>query len=93
MARVVLAGDGMSDPTPLQHATNLYLAGKRHEAEIAARRVVELNPRDVMAMNLLGVIAHDVGRNDVQVKLVARGAHAGGRLGRRARILLRGRNA
>src|SRR5688572_8513873 len=46
-------------------AAGLYHARKLHEAELAARRIVEACPNHVMAMNLLGVIAHDVGRNDI----------------------------
>ena len=53
-------------------AVQLYQAGKLHEAEVAARQLVDANPRHVDAMNLLGVIAHDVGRNDLGVTWLQR---------------------
>jgi predicted O-linked N-acetylglucosamine transferase (SPINDLY family) len=62
----------MSDPNALQIAMDLYRARRLHEAEVAARRIVDANPRDPMAMNLLGVIAHDVGRNDIAVQWLSR---------------------
>jgi predicted Zn-dependent protease len=53
-------------------AAQLYHAGKLHEAELTARQIVDANPRHVDAMNLLGVIAHDVGRNDLAVTWLTR---------------------
>jgi predicted O-linked N-acetylglucosamine transferase (SPINDLY family) len=46
----------------------LFEAGQLHEAEMAARKVVEREPANVLAMNVLGVIAHHVGRNDLAIQ-------------------------
>jgi protein O-GlcNAc transferase len=46
----------------------LYEAGRLQEADAAARQVLQHDPKNTSAMNILGVIAHDVGRSDLAVQ-------------------------
>src|SRR2546423_13892145 len=56
----------------LEQAFALYSQRKLHEAEIIGRQILQSDPRNVPAMNLLGVIAHDVGRNDISIEWLKR---------------------
>ncbi len=46
----------------------LYEAGRLQEADAAARQALQRDPKNTTAMNILGVIAHDVGRSDIAVQ-------------------------
>ena len=48
-----------------------HQAGRLPQAEQGYRRVLELEPRHADALHLLGLIAHQVGRNDIAVELIA----------------------
>ncbi|MGD0389609.1 MAG: tetratricopeptide repeat protein [Tepidisphaeraceae bacterium] len=52
----------------LQH----HKAGRLREAELRYRQILAQQPEHSDAMHLLGVIAHQVGRNDVAVDLIRR---------------------
>ena len=47
-------------------------AGRLNEAERLYRQILQINPRHADAIHLLGVIAHQVGRNDVAVELIGK---------------------
>ncbi len=53
-------------------ATNEYQAGRLGEAERLCQEALAEDPANVSALNLLGIIASDVGRFDVGVRLLAR---------------------
>lgn len=53
-----------------QNAVSLHQAGRLSEAEGIYRNILAIYPNHVHSLHLLGVIAHQVGRNDVAVELI-----------------------
>ena len=49
-----------------------HAAGRLAEAEGIYRRILQAEPNQPVALNLLGVIAHQTGKNDVAVDLIAK---------------------
>lgn len=65
----------MSDPAPnvqeiLTRAVERHEAGKLPEAEALYREILGIAPRHSIALNLLGVVALQVGRPDVAIDLI-----------------------
>src|SRR5262245_2464880 len=52
----------------LQTVIALYHQRRLREADGAARRIVEADPRNIGAMNVLGAICNDVGRYDLAIQ-------------------------
>ncbi len=52
----------------MKEVVTLYRAGRLQEADQAARHALAKDPKNIQLMNLLGAIAHDVGRNDLAVQ-------------------------
>ncbi len=52
----------------VQHHT----AGRLPQAETIYQQILQSSPKQPIALHLLGVIAHQVGKNDVAVDLIAR---------------------
>ena len=50
----------------LQH----HQAGNLHQAESLYRQILQVDPRHVDALHLFGVMAHQVGRNDLAVDYI-----------------------
>lgn len=65
-----------SAPVDLQgmcaNALQLHQRGQLAEAECIYRQVLELDPHHADSLHLLGVLAHQVGRNDIAVELIRR---------------------
>lgn len=53
-------------------AVDHHRAGRLADAESIYRKVLEVEPDSVDAMYLLGVLAHQVGRNDIAVEYIGR---------------------
>ena len=58
------------DPYDLSAAVGHHRAGRRAEAEAVCRRVLERDPNDAAALQLLGVMAQSQGRTAVAMKLM-----------------------
>src|SRR4051794_25831828 len=56
-----------------------HQAGRLAEAEGLYRQVLAQQPNHVDALHLLGVLAHQVGRNDVAVELIGKALSLGAR--------------
>ena len=56
----------------LHGAIQVHQAGDLARAEQAYRRVLQLQPEEPDALHLLGLLAHQVGRNDIAVNLITR---------------------
>ncbi len=54
------------------HAIEFHQRGQLAEAEGIYRRILELDPHHADALHLLGVLAHQVGRDDVAVELIGK---------------------
>ena len=52
----------------LQH----HQAGRLPEAEQLYRRILQIEPRHAEALHLLGIVAHQIGRNDIAVELIGK---------------------
>ena len=55
----------------IQHHT----AGRLSQAETIYQQILQTDPDQPIALHLLGVIAHQVGRNDVAVDRITRALH------------------
>ncbi len=49
-----------------------YESGQLGKAENACQKILHLEPKQPLALNLLGVIAHDLGKDEVAVRLIQR---------------------
>jgi tetratricopeptide (TPR) repeat protein len=58
--------------TALAEALDNFHAGRVREAETLCRELVERDPVNARALHLLGVLAHQSGRNDAAVELISR---------------------
>ncbi|MBL8827871.1 MAG: tetratricopeptide repeat protein, partial [Planctomycetaceae bacterium] len=58
-------------PEALNHAVALHRAGRLAEAEHVYRRILEVDPSHADAIQLLGVIANQVGRHDIAVQYIS----------------------
>ena len=56
----------------LESAVGHHGAGRLPEAEAGYRQVLDTAPNHPIALHLLGVIAHQVGQNDVAVELISK---------------------
>ncbi len=56
----------------LNLAINHHTEGRLPEAEKLYKQILEIDPNQHVAMHLLGVIAHQVGNNDIAVVLISR---------------------
>jgi protein O-GlcNAc transferase len=56
--------------TTLDHAIQLHQIGKLTEAEAVYRRVLQLSPNDIDALNMLGALAQQVGKHEIAVELI-----------------------
>jgi tetratricopeptide (TPR) repeat protein len=59
-------------PETLALALQHHQAGRLREAEAMYRQILVANPMHVDALQLLGLLAHQVGRNDLAVELIGR---------------------
>ena len=57
-------------PDSLQVAMRRHQAGQLAEAELLYREILRANPRHADALHLLGLVAHQAGRNDVAVECI-----------------------
>ena len=57
----------------IQQAINLYKSQKFLEAELATKRLVELNPKISFLYNLLGLILVGQGKNDEAIEYYEKG--------------------
>ena len=57
-------------PEAFAIAVQHHQAGRLAEAEAIYRQILAVEPRHADALHLLGVIAHQVGRNDVAVEMI-----------------------
>ncbi len=48
-------------------AVRFHRAGNLHQAELLYRQILQIDPQNADALHLVGVIAHQVGRNDVAI--------------------------
>ena len=55
-----------------ENAVTLHQAGRLSEAEGIYRNILAIDPKHVDSMHLLGVIALQVGRNDIAVDLIGK---------------------
>lgn len=62
----------MTPEQALKSAMRYHGAGQLTEAEAIYRRILETQPENPMALHLLGVIAHQVGKNDLAVDLITK---------------------
>ena len=51
----------------LQLAIQNHQAGNLHHAELFYQQILEIDPRNFDALHLTGLLAHQVGRNDLAV--------------------------
>lgn len=56
----------------IQSAVQLHQAGQLQQAERLYQQVLQINPNHADALHLLGVIAYQVGKNDIAVELLGR---------------------
>lgn len=73
--RYVHAG-GESTPKAMQKAFEHYQAGLLPQAEVICQQILQMVPSHPDALHLRGVIAHQVGRNDLAVDLITRAVSA-----------------
>lgn len=59
-----------SIPEALQLATEHHLAGRLPEAEAIYQEILKAEPQNAQALHLLGVIAHQVGKNEIAIDLI-----------------------
>ncbi len=62
----------------LEAAARHHSAGRLREAEAIYRRVLQVQPNHPEALHLMGVLAHQIGENDVAVHLVKRAISVNG---------------
>src|SRR5579859_5587106 len=53
-------------------ALSHHQSGELQQADALYRHILAINPDHVLALIMLGVLAHQVGRNDVAIQLLAR---------------------
>ena len=53
-------------------ATQHHKGGRLSQAETAYQRILESDPNQPIALHLLGVVAHQTGKNDVAIDLITR---------------------
>ena len=58
------------EPRPIEIARAHHLAGRVPEAEGVCRQLLDADPNDPDALNLLGVIAHQAGKHEIAVELI-----------------------
>ena len=56
----------------IEHALRHHAAGRLAEAEEIYRRILLTDPNQIDALHLLGVIAHQQGKNDIAVDLIGK---------------------
>jgi predicted O-linked N-acetylglucosamine transferase (SPINDLY family) len=59
-------------PNPLEAALREHQIGRLVQAEAEYRKILGTNPGHVDALHLLGVLAHQTGRNDEAIELISR---------------------
>ena len=62
----------MSNQQSLDRALKLHTAGRLPQAEKIYHRILRTDPNQPVALHLLGVIAHQVGKNQVAVDLITK---------------------
>ena len=60
----------MTIPQAFEVAIRHHHAARFAEAEALYRQILAVEPRHPDALHLLGVIAHQVGRNDIAIDLI-----------------------
>ncbi len=70
------AGASLGRPTPsLEHAIDVavqhHTSGQLAQAEAAYRKILQVDPKQPVALHLLGVIAHQLGRKEDAVELIS----------------------
>ena len=61
-----------SNTTLLQQAIAHHQAGRLQQAEHIYQHIIEVEPENATAYHLLGVIAHQAGKNDIAVQLISK---------------------
>lgn len=56
----------------LERATELHNAGRLDEAENLYRKTLQADPNQILALNFLGVIAHQTGNNEGAIELISK---------------------
>ena len=59
-------------PQAIQIGVEHHRAGRLAEAELVYQQVLKADPNNPVALNLLGVIAHQVGKHEMSVQLIGR---------------------
>lgn len=62
----------LSIPNAIQEALGHHQAGRLQQAEAIYRQILQLAPHQPDALHLLGLIAHQVGRNEIAVELIGK---------------------
>jgi predicted O-linked N-acetylglucosamine transferase (SPINDLY family) len=75
LGKATIRSPGQQTPA-IQVSINLalqhYIAGRLAEAESIYRQILQSDPNQPVALHMLGVIAHQVGKNDTAVDLITR---------------------
>lgn len=64
----------------LTTALGHHRAGRLPEAEVLYRRILAADPNHVMGLQFLGLLAHQVGRNDAAIELMGKAIAVNGRI-------------
>ena len=63
-----------------ERASSLHRAGRLSDAELLYRKILEADAHHADALHLLGVLAHQVGRNDAAVELIGKAVAQNGKV-------------
>ena len=60
----------MDTESRLQEGISLHQAGKLQQAELIYQQILQVNPENAEVLNLLGLIAYQVGKYDLAINLI-----------------------